>query len=70
MPTSCAEIKVAKCHPKFKGSHGSWRRQDVHLSQDEETAVKAATRHGRAVVLRVHTVSGVEITPVPRTLTR
>lgn len=31
------------------------RRQHVHLSPDEETAVKVGTRHGRPVVLRVNT---------------
>jgi putative RNA 2'-phosphotransferase len=31
------------------------KRQHVHLSPDEETAVRVGTRHGRPVVLRVHT---------------
>jgi len=29
------------------------RRQHVHLSRDEETAVKVGSRHGRPVVLRI-----------------
>jgi putative RNA 2'-phosphotransferase len=29
------------------------RRQHVHLSRDEETAIKVGSRHGRAVVLRI-----------------
>ncbi|EIE48598.1 phosphate acetyltransferase, partial [Citreicella sp. 357] len=33
------------------------RRQHVHLSPDEETAVKVGTRHGRPVVLRVNTAA-------------
>lgn len=33
------------------------RRQHVHLSPDEKTAVKVGTRHGRPVVLRVNTAA-------------
>ncbi|TDE35444.1 RNA 2'-phosphotransferase [Antarcticimicrobium sediminis] len=33
------------------------RRQHVHLSPDEETAVKVGSRHGRPVVLRVNTAA-------------
>lgn len=33
------------------------RRQHVHLSSDEETAVKVGARHGRPLVLRVNTAA-------------
>lgn len=33
------------------------RRQHVHLSPDENTAVKVGARHGRSVVLRVNTAA-------------
>ncbi|MDE4099728.1 RNA 2'-phosphotransferase [Phaeobacter gallaeciensis] len=33
------------------------RRQHVHLSPDQDTALKVGTRHGRPVVLRVNTAA-------------
>ena len=41
----------------FAGGLNPGRRQHVHLSLDEDTAVKVGTRHGKPVVLRVDTAA-------------